>query len=87
MQSASSAWAKVYKAMADSDLLRTVEGLCQETGLPEAEVKRVLEDHSDELRKAHVTDTGGRTQYTLKNRHMGTRELWSTIRAVVTGQP
>jgi hypothetical protein len=87
MQSASSAWQKVRKAMADSQLLRTVEGLSEETGLSKEEIKRLLEEHDKELRKAYVTDTGGRAQYTLKSRPMGTRELWSTIRAVVTGQP
>ena len=87
MQSTDSAWEKIRNAMAHSDLLRTVEGISQETGLPEQKVEELLKEHDYEVRKAYVTDTGGRTQYTLKTRPMGAKELWATIRAVVTGQP
>lgn len=79
-------WAAIRAALA-KETLRTVEGISSETKIPEPEVQRLLDEHPNEVRKAYVTDRGGRTQYTLSERPIRGAELWATIRAFATSTP
>lgn len=81
-------WNIVKFALSESDKgLRTVDGLAQETHLPEDVIRSVLHEHKDEVRTSYVTDSSGRVMYTLKSNAMRPREIWATIRGFATSEP
>lgn len=60
---------------------RTVEGLSEETGLPEDEVRRILESDPDEIIRSRTPDKGGRTLYTSRSIYKGRRGFLDSFRS------
>lgn len=87
-KSSSDPWTILKTALAnDKRGLRTVDGLVRETRLTKQEVLRLLNEHKNEIRASYVTDSSGRSMYTLKSNSIRPREIWATVRAFATAQP
>jgi len=76
----------VVAALSDSRYdFRTIEGISKETGLSLAEVNSAIDSLGPAVRMANVTDTDGRSLYTLSSRRKKTREIISEARAFLAG--
>ena len=60
---------KVFEALADPKWdFRTIEGLSQETKLPEARVSEIILKFGHLTRKSRIPDKQGRELYTLRDK-------------------
>lgn len=64
---------------------RTVPNISAETGLPEASVQALLEQHKGEVRKVALHDGKGNFLYTLRSRSRTAREILAETRASLAG--
>ncbi len=81
-----SAWLKVRNALAHPRFdFRTVEGIVRETGLAAKLVQILLNEHSEEVRKALGTSKDGRILYTLRDRPKKLQEYLSDVKIIVSG--
>jgi hypothetical protein len=66
---------RVIEALADERFdFRTIQGLSEAVGLPEATVQHVLEDHDDLVRVSAAPGSNGEALYTLRSRPVTARE-------------
>jgi len=78
-------WLLVKRALENPDWdFRTIDGLVKDTGLSREEIKRLLDEHGDEVRKAYVTDRNGNILYAPAEKPLKLRELLANIRAFIT---
>jgi hypothetical protein len=76
---------KVFKALADPSWdFRTISGISESTGIPEAEVAEILAKYPNFVRKAPVLDRKRRQLFTLRSRRPKAREVLAEIRSFVT---
>ncbi len=76
---------KVFEALDDPRWdFRTIPGLSKSTGVPESDVKRILERYPQLIRRSPVPDSEGRALYTLVSKGGGLREWYSKTRAFIT---
>ncbi len=76
---------KLFEALSDPQWdFRTIEGLAQSTGLPETQIRQLLEKYRAFVRQSPVLDRRGRELYTLAARGSSLREWLSTTRAFIS---
>jgi len=79
------AWLMIKQALENPEWdFRTLDGLAKDTGLSREEVKRLLDQHGDEIRKAYVTDRNGNILYAPAQKPVRFRELLANVRAFIT---
>jgi hypothetical protein len=78
----------IFQALDDGRYdFRTVEGIAQDTGLPEETIKEVIEKNPKHIRKCLLPDEKGRELYTLAARRMKAREYIALARAFLAKSP
>ncbi len=76
---------RVWEALSDPAWdFRTIDGISKATGLPESEVRAILEKYPDLHRKSAVPDQQGRELFTLRSRPVKIRERVAFLRTLVT---
>jgi hypothetical protein len=63
---------------------RTLEGISNETGFPQAKVKEILDRYPELVRKSVVPDRRGRELYTKTSRRIKGQEMLAMVRAIVS---
>jgi hypothetical protein len=58
---------------------RTVEGVAEQTGLPEANVRETLEELNGEIIRSSIPDESGRHLYTTRKHYRETQGLGTRI--------
>ena len=75
---------KVFAALSDPAYdFRTVSGLSKEVGLPEFEVRAILDRYPELIRKSAVADEEGRELFTLSSRPLRVTERLALLRAFI----
>lgn len=78
-------WEKVRNALANPKFdFRTVSGIARETGFETADVLRLLNEYSSEVRIANSTSKKENLLYTLRNRPKSLQESFSDIITMVS---
>jgi hypothetical protein len=76
----------VLEAITDQRFhFRTIPSIAAETGMPEREVRSILEKHTDEVRRAPLEDGKGNALYTHRSRPRTVREILAETRAFLKG--
>lgn len=78
-------WERIRNALANPKFdFRTASGIARETGLETAEVVRLLNEHSSQVRIAHSTNKKGSLLYTLRNKPKSFQESFSDIINIIS---
>jgi hypothetical protein len=77
---------KVFEALADPEWdFRTVDGIRKVSGLPDSEIRSILEKYKGKLiRKSDIPGPQGRDIYTLKSDRADTQELLAKLRTFIS---
>ena len=64
---------------------RTIRGIASATGINESQVQKVVESHSDLIRKSYVPNKAGEALFTLRGKPVKLRERLAEMRMYLAG--